>query len=138
MNLSLQYAERSLIFLSAAKQLYAIQNRYIGFWIVAYYSLYHSLELAVKSQLAGNINKVPRGHDVIYLIRQNTALFNFTTDDIYSIRLLQDLNRGPGGLRYPNNPGSQFLPSIFTNNRDVIEKILNSLGIQSDTLHATP
>jgi hypothetical protein len=44
-----------------------------------------------------------------------------------TIKVLKELNDGPGGLRYENEPSGDFRPSIFNAGTMIVERLLEKL-----------
>lgn len=128
-NLSLEHypplARKAVIFLRAAETTYEVTNRRLGFEEVAYYLLSHAVELSIKAVAQKETGQFPgRTHDKQKLAEQYKNECGFSENEIETIIKLKELNDGPGGLRYDNNPVGQFLPSIFNKGIKIVERLL--------------
>ena len=92
---------------------------------VDYYLLSHSVELAIKAVAQLKSGLEPEwGHDKVELADRYQDECNFTDSERETITKLRDLNNGPGGLRYDNQPIGSFLPFTFENGTKIIERLL--------------
>ncbi|GEM_PF-6092545 len=128
-NLPLEHypplARKALIFLNGAKTLNEISNRRVGSWEASYYLLSHALELAIKAIVLKETGKQPSFvHDKKVLAGKYRTECGFSDEEVNTIIELKLLNNGPGGLRYDNEPQSQFLPSTFKNGAKIVEGLL--------------
>lgn len=127
-NLSLKeyspLSRKAVIFLNAAKTANEIANRRVGSEEVSYYLLSHAVELSIKAVAQEETGQFPRSHDKEELAEQFKNECGFSSEEIETIIKLKDLNDGPGGLRYDNNPIGQFLPSTFKLGVQIVERLL--------------
>ena len=118
-------ARKAIIFLTAAKATNEIKNRRVGSEEVSFYLLSHSVELSIKA-VAYKITGVQPiwSHDKEELAERYRRECSFSVDEIETVKALKNLNDGPGGLRYDNQPIGQFLPSIFDKGVKIVERLL--------------
>lgn len=131
-NLSIDHypplARKAVIYLNAAKSTNEITNRKIGSEEVSYYLLSHAVELSIKAIAYKETGYLPiRIHDKEELAEQYQRECEFSHQEITTIVELKNLNDGPGGLRYDNQPIGQFLPSTFNNGVKIVERLLEKL-----------
>jgi HEPN domain-containing protein len=120
-------ARKALIFLNAAKSMYKITNRKVGSEEVSYYLLSHAVELSIKAVAYKKTGHFPlRTHDKEELAEQYQIECGFSQREIATIIKLKNLNDGPGGLRYDNQPIGQFLPSTFNEGVSIVERLLKT------------
>lgn len=118
-------ADWSLKYLKAAEKLYDLNQRFVGFWVPAYYLLHQSMELAIKYVIVFNKKPITRSHNLISLINNNKRLFKLSKDDYEIISKLEALNKGHGGLRYPQDEQVEgFLPSTFDKSVKIIQNLI--------------
>lgn len=127
LNKTDKLAIHAIAFLEASEKLYYIENRFSSWWIPAYYLLYHSLELSIKTSLCVAGIEVNDGHSVDKIINLNKNILKFSEEEVDSIQQLENLNYGRGQLRYPNDPKGEFYPNIFSNCRMIIIKVLKQI-----------
>jgi HEPN domain-containing protein len=121
------FARKAVIFLNAAKTANEITNRTVGSEEVSYYLLSHSVELAIKAVAHLKTGQMPpRTHDKQELAELFKDECDLTEAELSTIRELKELNNGPGGLRYENEPQAEFLPSTFNAGVKVAEKLLEN------------
>jgi len=121
------FARKAVIFLRAAKTSNEITNRDAGSEEVAYYLLSHAVELSIKAVAQLKIGQPPvRGHDKEELAERYREECQFTPDEFETIKALKELNNGPGGLRYENQPQREFLPSTFSAGAKIVERLLEN------------
>lgn len=118
-------ARKAVIFLRAAITTDKITNRTNGFYEVSFYLLSHAIELSIKAVAQKETGNSPsRIHDKEDLAEQYKNECGFSNEEIKTIIKLKNLNNGPGGLRYDNNPRGQFLPSTFKSGIKIVERLL--------------
>lgn len=117
----------AIAFLEAAETLEVIENRFSNWWIPAYYSLYHALELTVKVAIGARESNIPCGHKVSEIINSHTSILNLSDAEIVSVSTLEDLNSGKGQLRYPNEPKGEFYPDVFNTCGELTIRLLQNL-----------
>lgn len=117
-------AQKSIVFYEAAKKLYIPQNRTADFSVPAYYCLSHALELAIKSVYETKTGKKASwGHRLVPLGQRYKKELKFSDEDIKILREFDKLNSGHG-LRYVNQPKTEFYPETFTAGQALTEKLL--------------
>jgi hypothetical protein len=113
------------IYLDSAETLHEIENRNPDYWIVCFYLLSHSLELAFKSNLTSqkvwghNLKKLAE----IYNVSSQNKL---SGEEINQVSMLSKLNEGVGGLRYDNKIDDNFLPSTVKTISTLIKRLISS------------
>lgn len=118
-------ARKALIFLNSAKSAEEIPNRRIGSEEASYYQLSQAVELSIKALVKEETGKTPpRIHDKQELAERYRDICSFTDNEVDTIIKLKQLNNGPGGLRYDNEPIGQFLPSTFQKGVKIVERLL--------------
>ena len=121
------FARKAVIFLQAAKSSNEITNQTVGSWEVSYYLLSHCLELTIKAVAHYKTSQMPtRIHDNVELADKYQKECNFSKGELNTIHQLRELNNGPGGLRYDNEPLGQFLPSTFNDGVKIVERLLEN------------
>ncbi len=125
-NLPLEHypplARKAVIFLNGAKTLNEITNSRVGSWEASYYLLSHAFELAIKAVLKKETGQEPLyTHDKELLAGKYGK---FSDEELKTIKELKLLNNGAGGLRYDNEPQTEFLPSTFKNGVKIVERLL--------------
>jgi HEPN domain-containing protein len=128
-NLPLEHypplARKAIIFLNSAKSAYEIPNRRVGSEEAYYYQLSQAVELSIKALVKKETGKAaPRTHDKQELAEQYQGICGFSGNEIDTIVKLKQLNNGPGGLRYDNEPIGEFIPSTFQNGVKIVERLL--------------
>lgn len=127
-NLPLEHypslVRKAVIFLNAAKTANEITNRKVGSEEVAFYLLSHAIELSIKAVAKKETGDALRIHDKEELAERYRNECGFSNDEMVTIKKLKELNDGPGGLRYDNNPIGQFLPSTFKLGVEIIERLV--------------
>lgn len=118
-------ARKAIIFLNSAKTTHRIINRKVGLEEASYYELSQAVELSIKALVKKESGKEPpRIHDKQELAKRYRDICGFSDKEISTIIKLKQLNNGPGGLRYDNQPIGQFLPSIFQDGVNIVERLL--------------
>jgi len=119
------FARKAIIFLGAAKTTNEATNRAVGSEEVSFYLLSHAIELSIKvvAQKATG-RPPPRIHDKEDLAEQFKKECGFSQNEITTIIKLKNLNDGPGGLRYDNQPVGKFLPATFKKGVGIVERLL--------------
>ena len=126
------FARKAAIFLDAAKTANEITDRTVGSEEVSYYLLSHSVELGIKAVANLKTGTMPpRIHDKQELAQMYQRECGFNQDDLDVIGKLKELNNGPGGLRYENEPVGEFLPSLFSEGVRISEKLLENFDQSS-------
>lgn len=132
-NLPLEHypplARKAVIFLRAAKTANEITNRRVGSEEVSYYLLSHAVELSIKAIAQKDTGRFPMTHDKQELAEQFKDECGFSQNEIETIIKLKNLNQGPGGLRYDNNPQGHFLPSTFKSGVKIVERLLEKFEL---------
>lgn len=128
-NLPLDYypslARKAVIFLNSAKTAYEITNRKVGSEEASYYQLSQAVELCIKALVRSETGKSPpKIHDKQELAERYRDVCGFSDKEMGTIIKLKQLNNGPGGLRYDNQPIGQFLPSTFQDGVKIVERLL--------------
>lgn len=119
------FARKAVIFFRAAKMSNEVTNWDTGSWEVSYYLLSHAMELAIKAVAGLKTGKPPAwGHDKAQLAERYQSECQFTQEELTTIRELKELNNGPGGLRYENEPQGEFLPSTFEEGLKIVDRLL--------------
>jgi len=117
------HAYRALLFLKGAQEAFEPTNRYIGFWIISFYLLSHSIELSIKAVIKLRLDEDVGGHDIADLAERYNHVCNFSEDELRTIGEFNDLNNGPGGLRYDNDAQVNFFPFTFRDGVKIVERL---------------
>jgi HEPN domain-containing protein len=118
-----KFALHSVTYLEASQKLYTIENRFIEWWIPAYYLIYHAMELAFKALLLENKKEFLKKHSLKKLYLVDTELFCFSKEELTTIEQITNLNYGKGQLRYPNEPKGEFYPNTWVECKNILTKI---------------
>ena len=117
-------ARKSVIFYHLAELANEPVNRRMGSWEASYYLLSHSVELAIKAVYELKTGKNPSyGHKLVPLAKRYKEQCRFSNEEIKILQELDRLNQGHG-LRYPNTPEAEFLPSTFSGGMKITERLL--------------
>lgn len=118
-------ARKAVIFYRASQNSHEITNRTVGSEEVSYYLLSHALELAIKAVVFHKIEEEATWiHDKDELANKYQHICKFSKKEREVIHELKELNNGPGGLRYANEPQAEFLPSTFHDGSNIVERLL--------------
>jgi HEPN domain-containing protein len=122
-----KFAIHSIAYLEAASKLNEITNRFSNWWLVAYYLLYHSIELACKAAILNKGGNIPFEHSILKISKNFKNILSFTEKEINTLIQIENLNSGPGQLRYPNEPVGEFYPNIFNDCENIVVGILSNI-----------
>ena len=122
-DLAMLYGKKSKSFLEAAQALYLKDSARVMQEVV-FYLLSHSLELAIKAAVFSKSDTmVIRGHRLLPLTQKYRELLELLDLDIALAYDLGNLNKGSGGLRYPNRYEGDFYPHLYDDAVDVIARL---------------
>lgn len=118
-------ARKAEIFLNTAKLVDKIDGGSNDFEEATYYLLSQAVELSIKALVKIETGQTPpRTHDKQELAERYREVCRFSDDEMDTITRLKQLNNGPGGLRYDNQPIGQFSPKIFKHGIKIVERLL--------------